>query len=67
MSRLADKLKAKSTMEVEAVLLRDAPLVLEWISSTDLNETSVERGKQLQALLDAARKPFLEEIGERSE
>jgi len=38
-----------------------APALLEWLASDDLNPESVERGRQLQRLLDVVRADLLAE------
>ena len=43
---------------IEKALLDHAPLLLKWISSTDLNPEAVERGRQLQRFINALRAYF---------
>ncbi len=59
-----EALKEESAKRIANALAREAPLVREWISSQDLNEESVERGRQIQAVIDAARGPYIETVDE---
>ena len=59
-----EALKTKSSAAIASVLLHEAPLVREWLSSTDLNELSVERGRQVQAVIDAGRQPYIDALDE---
>lgn len=38
-------------------LAEHAPLLMEWLSSTDLNPQAIERGRQVQRFIDAVRAP----------
>jgi hypothetical protein len=59
-----EALKKESAEAIASALLREAPQVREWISSQDLNPESVERGRQIQALIEAARKPYIGALDE---
>lgn len=59
-----EALKKESAEAIASTLLRDARHVREWISSDDLNPQSVERGRQIQALIEAARKPYIDALDE---
>jgi hypothetical protein len=57
----AEALKKLSSDAVMRTLFGgECPLVVEWISSTDLNPATVKRAKQIQLLIDAARGPYVE-------
>lgn len=44
--------------EVAVLLAENAPLLLKWVSSSDLNPEAVERGRQVRAFVDALRTHF---------
>jgi hypothetical protein len=60
-----EALKKRSGDAVMVALFEKCPLVVEWISSTDLNAATVERAKQIQHLLDASRGPYVEAAAAR--
>lgn len=43
--------------KVMKALAEHAPLLLEWLSSGDLNPQAIERGRQVQRFIDAVRAP----------
>jgi hypothetical protein len=50
--------------DLTVVMVTRAPMLAEWASSTDLNPTAVARSKEIQLMLNAAKKKVLKELAE---